>query len=50
MFENFILNDRLLSFDPTTGIGMFNFGSFDKRLKGNYALSPQTTVPSNTGF
>ena len=46
--ENFSLKDRLLSFDSTTGVGMFDFGSYNERLKGNCKLSPQTTVPSNT--
>ena len=46
-FPNFILNDRLLSFNSTTGIGTLYFGSYKERFRGNCTLSPQTTVPSN---
>ena len=42
MDGEYILTDMLESYDDTTGMGMFRFDPYDKRLKGNYLLSPQS--------
>ena len=40
--ENITLAERLVSSDNNTGIGMFRFGPYSNRLKGNCELSLYT--------
>ncbi len=51
MDGEYILSDRLESYNDTTGMGMFSFDPHDERLKGNYLLSlqsiPGTSIESN---
>ncbi len=44
--SEYILADRLMSFNTTTGTGWFDFGSYNETLKGNCQLTPQTDAPS----